>query len=273
MRRLTRLRRRPSAWTATVATIAVVLVLAAVIVLVVARTRRTVRSTCTAAVPGRRFELTPSRAANATTIAAVATRLGLPDHAATIALAAALQESGLDNLPGGDRDSVGLFQQRPSQGWGSALQLADPGYAATAFYRALARVPGWEELPVTEAAQRVQRSAAPDAYARWETEARALARVMTGEVAAGLTCRLGAAQAATPADAVTRAAVTALGPPGPGITVHAARGWTTASWLVAHAQAYGITEVSFAGRAWSPARDVWETAPTTSGRVEFRVGS
>ena len=83
----------------------------------------------------------------------------------TVALAAALQESNLLNLPYGDRDSLGLFQQRPSQGWGTAAQILDPAYAASAFYARLVDVPGWESLPVTQAAQLVQSSADPGAYA------------------------------------------------------------------------------------------------------------
>ena len=82
------------------------------------------------------------------------------------ALAAAFQESGLHNLSHGDRDSLGLFQQRPSQGWGTPSQIMDPGYAAGAFYHRLAQVTGWQTTSVTDAAQQVQRSAAPDAYAQ-----------------------------------------------------------------------------------------------------------
>src|SRR5262249_53759062 len=94
--------------------------------------------------PRHTYVIDPEQAANATTIAAVGKALGLPDHAVPIALAAALQESQLRNLHYGDRDSLGLFQQRPSQGWGSTSQLLDPQYAAGAFFRALARVSGWE---------------------------------------------------------------------------------------------------------------------------------
>jgi murein DD-endopeptidase MepM/ murein hydrolase activator NlpD len=86
-------------------------------------------------------------------------------------VATAIQESDLRNLPGGPDDSVGLFQQRPSQGWGTAAQLLDPAYAASRFYDKLLTVDGWEQLPLTEAAQAVQRSAYPDAYARHEDDA------------------------------------------------------------------------------------------------------
>ena len=170
---------------------------------------------------------------------AVGKRLGLADHAVTIALAAALQESNLHNLGHGDRDSLGLFQQRPSQGWGTATQVMDPTYAATAFFTHLAKVDGWERLPVTTAAQEVQRSGAPNAYARWESEARALAIATTGQRPAAFSCR-GPRPKATTASAPLQSTMTAqLGPTDLAATVADARGWTVASWLVAHAQSFG----------------------------------
>ncbi len=117
---------------------------------------------------------------NAIAIEVTGEQMEVPRRGREIALATALQESGLRNLDYGDRDSVGLFQQRPSQGWGSVEQLMDPVYAATRFYDALLEVPGWQELPLTEAAQAVQRSAYPNAYARWEPLASALQRAVTG---------------------------------------------------------------------------------------------
>lgn len=144
---------------------------------------------CTLTAGGQRYGLDRAQVANAMTVAQSSTSLGLPHHAVTVALAAAFQESGLHDLAHGDRDSVGLFQQRPSQGWGTPAQLIDTRYASEAFMRVLSRVAGWESLPVGEAAQRVQRSAAPNAYARWEVEARALARAETGEVVGALSCR------------------------------------------------------------------------------------
>ena len=142
-------------------------------------------------VDGHSYGLDREQVANAQTISQSATGLGLPHHAVTVALAAAFQESTLHNLTHGDRDSVGLFQQRPSQGWGTPTQLLDTSYASEAFLRALSQVQGWDVMPVTEAAQSVQHSAAPGAYASWETEARALARAVTGEVPNALSCRAG----------------------------------------------------------------------------------
>jgi LysM repeat protein len=126
-----------------------------------------------------------SAQSNAQVIISVGRALGVPDYGIVIALAAAEQESGLQNLAYGDRDSVGLFQQRPSTGWGTVAQLTTPSYAAALFYggprnpnkgktRGLLDIPGWQSMTVTQAAQAVQISAAPNAYAKWETAARAL---------------------------------------------------------------------------------------------------
>lgn len=108
---------------------------------------------------------------NAAAIVATGRRLQVPDRGLWIALATALQESGLRNLGYGDRDSLGLFQQRPSQGWGSPAQVLTPDYAATQFFTRLVAIPGWTTMPLWQAAQSVQRSAFPLAYARWEQEA------------------------------------------------------------------------------------------------------
>jgi len=118
--------------------------------------------------------------ANATTIYQVSVTLGLPQYAAQIAIATALQESSLYNLDHGDRDSLGLFQQRPSQGWGTPAQIMDPVYSSTKFYRALVKVPHWQTLPLTQAAQAVQRSGFPDAYAHWTYTAGYLVATVSG---------------------------------------------------------------------------------------------
>ncbi|MFJ1600464.1 hypothetical protein [Streptomyces sp. NPDC088261] len=134
------------------------------------------------------YEMTPEQAANAAVISAVGTTRGLPERAVTIALATALQESALRNLGHGDRDSLGLFQQRPSKGWGTTAQIQDPVYAAGQFYDHLVKVPGYSRLPLTEAAQRVQRSGFPQAYAKHEPDAALLSAALTGRAAAALTC-------------------------------------------------------------------------------------
>ncbi len=125
---------------------------------------------------------------NARTIIKVAERMGLPRRAAVIAIATALQESFLRNINHGHLDSQGLFQQRPSAGWGSPAQVTNPDYAARAFYRKLKEIDGWRHLPVTVAAQRVQISAFPWAYARWERAAASLVRSVTDARPEALTC-------------------------------------------------------------------------------------
>ncbi|MGQ5261054.1 C40 family peptidase, partial [Micromonospora sp. ZYX-F-536] len=122
---------------------------------------------------------------NGATIVAVGAERGVPPRGWVIALATAMQESTLRNLPGGNRDSVGLFQQRPSQGWGTPAQLQDPRFAARKFYTTLLTVDGWQAMPLTDAAQAVQRSAFPGAYAKWEDDAIAMVRLLTGGAAAG----------------------------------------------------------------------------------------
>jgi hypothetical protein len=149
---------------------------------------------------GTAYEFTPEQAANAATIAAVGTGRGMPERAVTIAIATALQESGLRNIEHGDRDSLGLFQQRPSQGWGTEQQIMDPAYAAGMFYAHLARVPDYTDLPLTVAAQRVQRSGYPEAYAKHEPDATLLAAALTGYSAATLSCDGRPQRTETPAD-------------------------------------------------------------------------
>ncbi len=118
--------------------------------------------------PGAVAGLTDEQRSNAAAIIAVGNAVSMSPRAQIVAVATAMQESGLRNLDYGDRDSLGLFQQRPSQGWGTPAQVTDPVHAAHTFYRHLMAIPGWERMPVTVAAQTVQRSAFPGAYAKWE---------------------------------------------------------------------------------------------------------
>ncbi|WP_166348858.1 hypothetical protein [Phytoactinopolyspora limicola] len=147
------------------------------------------REQCVASVGDHRTVLDLQQAEHAATITGLAVARELPARAATIALATAYQESTLYNLNYGDRDSLGLFQQRPSQGWGTEEQVQDPIYAASAFYDALVRVNGYREMEITVAAQEVQRSAFPDAYAQHESNARALASALTGHSPGAFHCQ------------------------------------------------------------------------------------
>jgi hypothetical protein len=121
---------------------------------------------------------------NAAIIVSVGAHMGVPARGWVIAVATAIQESSLINLPdlgdANNADSLGLFQQRPSQGWGTPAQIMDPVYASTTFYEHLLAVPGWQTMPLTQAAQAVQKSATPDAYARWEQDATRIVAVLTG---------------------------------------------------------------------------------------------
>jgi cell wall-associated NlpC family hydrolase len=121
---------------------------------------------------------------NAATIISVAIHMGVPVRGWIIALAAAMQESNLVNLPdlgdANNADSLGLFQERPSQGWGTPDQIMDPVYSSTKFFEHLLAVQGWQTMTVTQAAQAVERSAFPDAYAKWEPDATQLVAAITG---------------------------------------------------------------------------------------------
>lgn len=209
------------------------------------------------------YSFTSEQAGNAATIAAVGMKMGLPPHAVTIALATAWQESKLINLTGGDRDSAGLFQQRPSQGWGTYDQVTDPVHAATAFYQHLVTKSGWQDISVTQAAQEVQHSATPDAYAQWESEARAMASAFTGETQAQLSCH-NLAVSPTKQDIAT-AADQEWGTSAVTGAHDAALGWAIGSWLVAKATQFGIDSVTVGSRTWTAASGTW-SAPASSGR-------
>jgi hypothetical protein len=235
---------------------------------------------CSARTGSGTVDLSTEQMANAATISAVGIRRGLPDKAITIALAAALQESKLHNLYGGDRDSVGLFQQRPSQGWGTEAQLKDPRYAANQFYSALLRIDGWQDMRVTEAAQRVQRSAYPEAYEKWADEAEVLASAFIGSVPNSLACTLvgsppyrgeqaaQALQAGLRLDWGQLSTVVTQGDQG--LVVDASdtqAGWQYAHWIVAHSSTSGVEKVSFGGQEWSADTGAW-----TGADVNAEVG-
>lgn len=238
---------------------AVVVVLAAGSAWLLLKRSSTVEAACTVSAGSAVFTIDPEQAANATTIAAVAFRQGLPHHAVSVGLAAALQESKLRNLSYGDRDSLGLFQQRPSQGWGSPSQLMDPSYAAQAFFRALRKVHSWQSLPITVAAQRVQRSGAPAAYAFWDTESRTLARGLTGESPTDFTCQFPRVPkaASTTRQSLSQAVSTALGADAFSRDISPNTGWLVASWLISRAPTYSLNRVSFDGWTWTPGGQGW----------------
>lgn len=214
--------------------------------------------------------------ANAATIAAVGLRRGVVPRAIIVALAVALQESKLRNLDHqgsrNDHDSLGLFQQRPSQGWGSEEQILDPRYSADRFYTSLLRVRGWEKMRITEAGQRVQRSAYPEAYQKWAADAEVLASAFAGQAQAVVTCTADEQPGKATVDAVERQLTRDFARKTPKMAKegHLLRvpsqdsttAWQFAHWLVAHSPGLGITTVTVAGHRWSPGTNPWQPANT-----------
>jgi hypothetical protein len=216
---------------------------------------------CRIATPERSLELDIDQARVAAVIAAVAARRKLPERAVVIAYATAIQESKLENLQNGDRDSVGVFQQRPSQGWGDPNQLVDPVYASNKFFAALVKVKGYQKLPLHEAAQAVQRSADGSAYAQHEEDGKLLAAAFTGRVPKAVHCWFPVPSGKTQnpdAEAARRELAKALGasPEAPSRR----RGWLVASWSVTHAKKFGLTRIGYDGQAWVSANghDGWK---------------
>jgi hypothetical protein len=264
---------------------------------------------CTATSGQGTVSLDFSQAQNAATIAAVGLQLGVPTFGIQVAEATAMQESKLTNLDYGDRDSLGLFQQRSSEGWGTAAQIMDPVYSSTKFYDALLAVRGWQTMALTDAAQAVQHSGAPDAYAQHETDSAVLSTVFTGAAQAGLGCTLDGPTFA--AQKVGSGGLTAEGSAlqtafgqefgsnrlvdlasnglafdlQPSSTLSgtqaAERGWAYANWVVAQAEELGVTQVGYAGKVWNAAHgsNGWQAttaadqAPTGRVHVEMTSGS
>lgn len=255
----------------TVLTLAVLAVVAAGQQLL---TRLRPASCAVVGISGGWFGFEPERLANASTIAGLAVKRRLPSRAAVIAIATAMQESKLQNLRHGDRDSLGLFQQRPSQGWGTPEQILNPVFATNSFYDRLVRVPGYLTRPLTQVAQAVQLSGFPEAYGRHEAEATVLADALTGARPAAVTCRLEptvlsrratqlakdlrdewglSAQSAAGVDEQRAEQATV---PGAGATIVVAatsstQAWAVGAWAVAHAERHGIDLVRVGRHEWT----------------------
>lgn len=247
-------------------------------VVLLQRSEQLVTEGCTATVGTQQAELATDQTANAALITAVSVRRGLPPRAASIALATAMQESKLRNIDHGDLagpDSRGLFQQRPSQGWGTMEQVMDPHYATNAFYDALVEVPGYADMDITEAAQQVQRSAFPRAYAQHETMGRSFASALSGQTHAALDCTLrSSARAGDPAALLEEleALYGSIRSSTAGLTLELeASGdlaWSLAHWAVANAKEYGVTQVDVDGKSWNrQARNGWQDSPAPDGVV------
>lgn len=255
---------------------------------------------CSAQLGDADWYLSPDQADNAALVAGTSLARGLPARAATIGLATALQESKLINIDHGDRDSVGLFQQRPSQGWGTTEQLMDPVYSTNAFFDVLREVEGYEDMAVTDAAQTVQRSAYPDAYAQHETRSRAWASALTGNSPEALSCELApvADDDQVAPDAARDVVAGRLGrdlglapatgaadpnrqdPASSTVTVDAtpltpddpARGaWATAQWAVATAHTTQVVQVHVSDRVWLRDEAAWVAADARLAPGEVRI--
>lgn len=217
---------------------------------------------CVAEVGQIRARVDPEQARWSALMAAKARARDLPARATTIAIATAFQESKIHNIDYGDRDSLGLFQQRPSQGWGTPGQIMDPAYSIDAFYDRLIRVPNYANIDITDAAQAVQRSAFPDAYSDHVPYARALASALRGASLAAFTCQINPTEgvgslSALRADLskafgridleVDKTSISARidGKPRPG------DGWALAHYLVANAQRLHIAEVRVGAMTWN----------------------
>jgi hypothetical protein len=225
------------------------------------------------------YELDPDQAAVASTMVGAVTKYPgrLPERATVLVLAAGLQESKLRNLPpgAGDRDSVGVLQQRPSQGWGdgNAARLTDVGEATREFLVALLKVPHWRTLTLAQAVQRVQISADPSgaSYGQHEAEAQALADALQGFRPAGITCDFAAPTVVAATTDVARQAGTQLGIDTPSavdartVRVPGAH-WQTAAWFVANADRLGIEQVGYAGHVWTRSHG-WKAGAASAAAV------
>jgi hypothetical protein len=244
-------------------------------------------SSCTAVPAGTSAQpvsLNVGQAGVAATIAAVAQRHKLPTRAVTIAYATALQESKLQDLSYGDLDSVGVFQQRPSEGWGSRQHLLDPVYASTRFFAALTAVPRYQHLHIYQAAQAVQRSADGSAYDQYAPQGAAMAGGFSGHLPHDVWCWY-------PGGIHGHAKLTAAGTQlrrtfGPLSIGHAGdpvalvrvpgtdTGWAVAAWLVSHASRFGIRHVTYQGYEWTAARGRkgWTSQPKARHGPAPRLG-
>jgi hypothetical protein len=236
---------------------------------------------CVATAGGNSTALTLDQAHYASIIVGVSVKRGLPPRAATIALTTAYQETGIRNLDYGDRDSVGLFQQRPSQGWGTEKQLMDPYYATNKFYNALVKIKNWSTRDITKVAQAVQRSAYPEAYRDHEADARVVASALSGQTPAGFSCLEREGTAGRPVQLVKALEKTfgdlEIDRTDLIVTIRAdsaQHAWAYGNFAIANSAIYGTVEVVVGGKQWRtddfnlPA---WTNADDPVGKTEVRI--
>jgi hypothetical protein len=214
---------------------------------------------CEANVNGSVTSIDLEQARNAAIITGVSIKRGLKPRAASIALATAYQESDIRNLDYGHSDSLGLFQQRPSQGWGTTAQIMNPWYSSKAFYQALVKVKNWQTGDINDVAQKVQRSAYPNAYRQHVANAKVLASSLTGETPASFSCVANSPSEADAAgmktflskslgDTVT---ITTTATGLQVVTKNAQNAWAVAHQAIAAGADYGLVSVNLGGASWT----------------------
>jgi hypothetical protein len=233
---------------------------------------------CEATAGGGTTVIDPEQARNAAVIAGMSIKRGLKPRAASIALATAYQESDIRNLDYGHADSIGLFQQRPSKGWGTIEQIMDPWYSTRSFYRVMERIKNWETRDINDVAQAVQRSGYPEAYRKHVDRARTLASALTGETPASFTCvvsKPSAADAAGMRNFLTKTlgdkVSIATSETGLKVTASSTRdAWAVAHLAIAASGDFGLTSVQLGGYAWTHTTSglaSWVGSPTESSEV------
>ena len=245
---------------------------------------------CSVRVEGATDPLEPEQAASAATVGGVAFSRDLPEHAVVVAYATVWQETKFFNIDYGDRDSLGLFQQRPSQEWGSPEQIMDPVYSSNEFYAHLEKVDSYADMPVYEAAQAVQRSADGFAYDQHENRSRTMARAFTGSEGPAVTCwpeQPGRTPGESPSPSaspdvdgaveemkrVFGADPGALPPPGERPQT-GDLGWAMALWAVANSEEYGITSVGYEDQRWTAenGQEGWQSVPDRAPNGQIVLG-
>ncbi|AQP45120.1 hypothetical protein [Tessaracoccus flavus] len=238
--------------------------------------------TCRVVLPdGGSTSLSGEQARNAAIIVAASIERGLPERAAVVALATAYQESDIRNLDYGDRDSLGLFQQRPSYGWGTEEQIMDPWYSSGRFYEELVKFPGWESVDVNDMAQRVQRSGFPDAYRQHESKATAVAAALRGSAPETLSCL--ARDENPPDPAAFSPVLEAWGDQvtttveGDVVTITASSDialWSAAHLALANTYESGLTAAVVGDREWTASDHGWQPAatPAPPGTATLTLG-
>lgn len=216
---------------------------------------------CTVTVGETTTTLSREQAANASIIVAAAVARGLPERAAVIGLMTAYQESGLRNLDYGDRDSLGLFQQRPSYGWGTEEQIMDPWYSSDRFYEELEKFTNWEDVDLNDMAQKVQRSGYPLAYGKHAAKATAVAKSLLG-APGSISCVNFSVGEANP-EALTQVfeAIEAdYSIEGDTVRLTGSKDkavWSAANMAMANSYGAGLTKASVLGKAWNAYDGGW----------------